>query len=774
MLKTIALHIEGKVQGVGFRPHVYRQATEAGLTGWVLNGPQGVKIELSGEAEKLEAAIGFILNKAPDISEIHQVRREEKSFVPFEDFSIRESDSKETPRLVLTPDLDVCKDCLAEMSDPENRRYQYPFISCTQCGPRYSLITSLPYDRHTTTMAPWQQCRSCLQEYEDPLHRRFFSQTNSCHECGINLWLTDREGESLEDENAAIQAGAKALKEGEIVAVLGIGGFLLMADATSEQAVMALRKRKHRKAKPLAILVKDMEMVRKFAHASEKETAVLVGRVKPIVLLAFKQESEIDLALDALVPGLDKVGVMLPSAPLLHLLAEAADRPLVATSGNFSGAPIGFDLANCHQYLGSVADKFLLHDRPIAMPQDDSVWQISSSSQTPILLRRGRGIAPGITHKKIFDHAQSSILAMGGQLKSSFSLLHQQHMYTSQYLGKLEDYRTEERFRYVLNHFLGLFRTTPQEVITDLHPEYASTKLGKALANEWGVPLIQIQHHEAHFAAILGEHEMMDTQAPVLGGIWDGTGLGHDHQVWGSEMLLYANREIRRVAHLQEVPHFLGEKMAMEPRVAALAFLGNSPESLEGIQSMFSEMEWTFYQKLLRQPTKRQTSSMGRLFDAVAAVLGICDVQTYEGEAAMKLERLARKGWQEHSHLSAFEEFEPFGLVLNPSSLLLHVQQGLLNGTSKEILAARFHLSLVQWIQHVAEYHEVRKIAFSGGVFQNALLVDMCHHVLSEQFDLLMHQELSSNDESLSFGQVVHHLSLISSSDSVSYIRKTI
>jgi hydrogenase maturation protein HypF len=738
-------HLQGLVQGVGFRPFVYRLAIEMGLSGWVNNEVDGVHIEVCGEETVLQSFAQRVLAEAPALSRIIAVNQQALPWQSFPDFQIIASESQSSPQLLLTPDFGLCADCKSELQQVQNFRYGYAFITCTNCGPRYSIITGLPYDRPLTTMRDFQMCPTCLAEYDDPLNRRYYAQTNSCPSCGIQLRYVECESETSENNDVALAASIVALKAGKIVAVKGIGGFLLLADATNASAIHLLRQRKQRPSKPFALLYPDLECLALDVVVSPNASAALSSPVAPIVLLPLLPQPKSGVQVVALAPGLRRLGVMLPYAPLLELISAALGRPLVATSGNLSHTPIAYTNEQALARLSGIADGILLHNREIVVPQDDTVLTFTPRKQQKIVVRRSRGLAPTL----LLPHfrAQNGLLTMGALLKSTFAFTHQNNLYLSQYLGDLEDFDTQQNYQLTLQHLLSTLQVEPTCILVDLHPAYASTQLGREMAEIRGLPVVSIQHHLAHFGAVLAEHDLVEQTEAVLGVIWDGVGLGEDGQIWGGEFFVYHQKQFQRKKHFQYFPYFMGDKMAREPRLAAWAILGPDPI----LEPKFSAAEWANYQALWAKNQGVYTSSVGRIFDAVAALLGVLDVQTYEGEAALRLEELAWTYWQPENPLP-----EPyfFDEQLSAQILLLQIKADVEAGLPKNLIAFKFHFSLIQLIQAVAAESQVKGIAFSGGVWQNSLLVDLALSQL-QGFQLYFHQEVSPNDEGIALGQVV-------------------
>ncbi len=722
----------------------------------------------------------------------------------FVDFQIVESDKTGKPNLLMTPDLGLCDDCRRELHDTADRRFNYPFITCINCGPRFSILNKLPYDRERTTMAPFTMCQPCQSEYNSPLTRRHFSQTNSCPDCAVELSFWAKKTGQFEKNTSkpsnCISLAINALAEGNIIAVKGIGGYLLICDATNPAAVATLRERKKRPSKPFALMYPNLEILQKDAYINKTEAAAFGSIESPIVLCRLREHPSSGIDINGICPHLDRIGAMQPYTPLMELILSKWQKPIVATSGNLSGSPIFFEDEKALENLGAFVDAFLINNREILLPQDDSVVLFTPLHGQRIVLRRSRGYAPTYIHSG-FENLPETVLAMGADMKSTFSLQHAGNSYISQYLGDLESYDTQENFDKTLQHFLRLFHARPERVIVDMHPAYFSTAKGQDLADELNVPVEAVQHHIAHFAAVLAENELLMCEEPVLGVIWDGTGWGglestvHSLQssvrrlqstvrqsatveindkttnlpvtglptedwrlktkIWGGEFFMFENGGFERVAHLDYFPHFLGDKMSKEPRLSALSLCYEMPEAEAFLRPLFTQQEWGLYQKKLARPGGMVTSSMGRLFDGVAALLGLQSRSSFEGEAAMRLEALAAGSSKLEVNLKLPPNF-------SLKNLLKNILADLIAGVDKQEIAFKFHLLLVRWIQEIAETQAVQKLAFSGGVFQNSLLVDLIISELGKKYELYFHKELSPNDECISFGQLAVSLPITS------------
>ncbi|MFT3846268.1 MAG: carbamoyltransferase HypF [Lacibacter sp.] len=752
MMQSWHIHIGGMVQGVGFRPHVYRVAHEMNIKGNVSNTGNGVHINATAEENTLKEFYSNLIHHPPANSIIAHHGAEVIPLQQFNEFSIRESEENLHPSLMITPDFGLCDECRHELSEHKNRRYHYPFTTCTKCGPRYSIITSLPYDRPNTTMAGYEQCWQCKKEYHNPAHRRYYSQTNSCSTCGIPMHLYNSDGEHVCDDYECIMVMIKdALDNGHIIAVKGIGGYLLMADATNHLTINTLRERKQRPSKPLAILYPSLKIAEKDVVITDKEREALQSIEAPIVLCKLQDHPSTGLCTEQAAPGLNKIGVMLPYTPLLALIADAFHKPLIATSGNISGAPIIYNDEQALEYLGEIADFVVTYDREIVVPQDDSVIQFSPMYQQKIILRRSRGYAPNF-YPAPFEKNETQVIAMGAELKGSFALLQQNRCYISQYLGDQGSYDAQLSYKQTLEHLGKLLRFEADLCVVDKHPGYNVTENGKNYAAENALPFVEVQHHEAHFAAVLAENSLHETDEQILGVIWDGTGFGNDENIWGGEMFLFRNKRFDRYAHINYFPVLMGDKMAKEPRLSALSVCHYFNEALPLLEDKFSKTEWAHYRNTLQYSNRFvYTSSMGRLLDGIASLLDIADISSYEGEAAMKLEALAL---QCQEPVNNWYELKLFKNIIYFKPLLEQVVNDLKQKVSKEVIAYKVHLSLAKLVERAAINSGVKKIAFSGGVMQNALLVDLLNGTLKNNFDLYFHKQLSPNDECISFGQL--------------------
>ena len=756
---ALEIAARGVVQGVGFRPFVHRLAARHGLSGWVRNEAGEVRILAEGPPEGVAAFLAEMETEAPPLARIDGLEVHGAPPEGADGFRIVESRDQPDRRQPISPDVALCAHCRQELRDPANRRYRYPFITCTDCGPRFTVIEAMPYDRERTSMQVFRQCDACLAEYRDPSDRRYHSETNSCSECGPRVWVEALDAsEAMEavdgsfppasDSLASIQGAATALLAGRIVAVRGLGGFHLAVDATREDAVQRLRRRKAREAKPLAVMVGTVADARLLGAVGGVEQALLTSPERPVVLLGRHPDSGLA---PSIAPGLDTIGVMTAYTPLHHLLLELVGRPLVMTSGNRSDEPIATANDDARRRLGDIADLLLLHDREIVARYDDSV--VRPTKQGPVFLRRARGYAPLPLQLPI--PSPRPLVAVGPHLKNTFALVHGRTAYPSQHIGDLENLETLDHFRDSLATYQRLFRITPEAVVRDRHPGYLSTRIAEELG--LGEPLA-VQHHHAHVAAVAAEHGVINR---VIGIAFDGTGHGDDGAVWGAEILMADLTSYERVCHLRYAPLPGGDLAARLPWRVALGYLSLEPEAEGAFRAAFTGIPETELRVARRQIEREvntpPASSMGRLFDAAAAVLGIRNRCSYEGQAAMELEALAgeRKGLEIPFPV---REDPEGGWLLDPLPLLVALGEARAAGGHVAELAAGFHdavaASTVEVARRMAEGTGIHQVALGGGVFQNARLLHRTATKLSDAgLRVLAPRALSPNDGAISFGQ---------------------
>jgi len=750
---------------VGFRPFVYRIARENQIAGWVRNTSWGVEMAAEGEAAALDAFVHALRHEIPPLARIDALTIDEATPDGLREFEILHSEAQTGAYQPVSPDTATCADCLHELLDPADRRYRYPFINCTNCGPRFTIIEDVPYDRPLTTMRAFDMCPTCRHEYDDPLDRRFHAQPNACPVCGPHVTLMDADGRVLAERDDALRRVAALLREGAIVAVKGLGGYQLACDATDAAAVIRLRQRKRRPHKPYAVMVTDLEEVRRHAEIDEVEAALLGGPAAPIVLLPWWSGSSI---VREVAPHMDTIGLMLPYTPLHHILLRDTARPLVMTSGNLSEEPIARDNDEALRRLKDIADYYLVHNRDIHSRYDDSVWFVAAGEAQPV--RRARGYAPDPIG---LPFEARPILAVGGELKNAFCLTRDRYAFVSQHIGDMENLETLEHFGETLALYRRLFRVEPAIVAHDMHPDYATTRYALEQPGEH----VAVQHHHAHLAACLTDAGMPDE--PAIGVIMDGTGYGLDGHIRGSEFLLGDARGYRRAAHLAYLPLPGGDAATRRPNRIALAYMqtlaagDDLPPTLRGVSAAEVETVRTMIARGLNTPF---TSSAGRLFDAVSALLGVCGDASYEAQAAIELEEVAQKDARSgDTALYEWEtapagEAEGGGITAHIPPIqtrILRLERlwgGILNdiraGVPVSRIACRFHRTLARMIADtcIALRREsgLNRVALSGGCFQNRLLLTLTlEHLQDAGFTVLTHRRVPCNDGGLALGQAM-------------------
>jgi hydrogenase maturation protein HypF len=748
------VRVTGTVQGVGFRPFVFREAVALGLVGFVRNDSSGVLIEVEGDAASVDELCRLLGAAPPPLARVTSV---DWTTVPSirgdKEFRIIESSTERVPNVAVSVDSATCDDCLAEIDDPANRRYRYPFTNCTNCGPRYTIVLSVPYDRPATTMAGFKMCDKCQTEYDDPADRRFHAQPNACAVCGPRLAFHDPAGLLLAEADDALDAVCEALCAGKILAIKGIGGYHLATDATNHDAVAELRRRKARDDKPFALMVTDLEMAKALCVIDPDAESALSGLARPIVLT---QRRPGRIIADGVAPGMPDLGVMLPYTPLHHLLMAKVARPLVMTSGNQSDDPIAYIDEDAFARLGSMVDGVLTHDRPIHIRCDDSV--VRASGRRLQTVRRSRGFAPASL--PLPREVRRQVLAVGAELKSTVSVAKQALVVCSHHIGDLEHLATYQAFLQATVHMCQLFGIEPEVVAHDLHPEYLSTKY----ALELDVEPLSVQHHHAHIASCLAEHGHDGT---VLGIAFDGLGYGTDGTMWGGEFLVADFNGFERVAHLKPVPMPGGTMAIREPWRMAVAWAALAA-GIDAADRLGATLDPRWAQILpLAVNTENAsrsvlTTSAGRLFDAVAAILGLRSHVTYEGQAAIELEVIARSVPRDSAPKYAVDVVEaasPDGLAtLDPSPLVATVMTELERGTDRAVIAAGFHEGLghatAALAARLARGHGLDTVALSGGVFQNVRFSDIVEDTLTaEGLHVLVHESVPPNDGGISVGQ---------------------
>ncbi len=797
-LTRCRLTVSGVVQGVGFRPFVFGLAQKHGLTGFVGNDSGGVFVEVEG----METAVAHfqhdLSHHPPPLAHIEQITTDDLPVQGSADFVIVHSQAQAAANTLISPDICLCDDCRRELFDPQNRRYRYPFINCTNCGPRFTIIKDIPYDRPLTTMAQFTMCPNCQAEYDNPLDRRFHAQPNACAVCGPSVWLEVSDRYSVNSKQlsvggnqdsgiggrysvageGAIGEARRLLAAGKVVAVKGLGGFHLACDATNDAALATLRERKGRVDKPFAVMARDVATVRQFAQLSAAEEALLTSKERPILLLHPKENH----ALSPLVaPGSSTIGVMLPYTPLHYLLLDAhqplatSHLPLlIMTSANYSSEPIVKDNDEARDRLATLADAFLMHNRDIYGRCDDSVvrvvrgqysviseqysgiselaaehWPLNTEYCLP--LRRSRGYAPFPVK---LPFAVPPTLAVGGELKSTFCLAKGEYGYMSQHIGDMENLETLDAFTTAVSHYKALFRTQPERLVCDLHPGYLSTRWAQ---EQTGLPVVAVQHHHAHIASLMAEHRL-DGRQPVIGFSFDGTGYGTDGAIWGGELLLADYHGFTRAAHLKYVPLVGGDVSVKRPYRLALAHLHAAglpwDEALPCVAACPETERRVLRQMLEREINSVPTSSLGRLFDAVAALLGIRQVVTYEGQAAIELEVVAASG------VTAQYGFALDGEIVDAAPVLADIVEDMRSGLATAVIAAKFHNAvtdlIVQLSLQMRQQHGLNQVALSGGVFQNVYLLETAvRRLYQHNFEILTHRLVPPNDGGLALGQIM-------------------
>ena len=740
--------VRGAVQGVGFRPFVYRLARELGLDGWVSNSAQGVFIEVEGAGAVLREFLVRLEREKPPRAIIQSLEFSFLDAVGYDGFTIRTSDERGAKTVLILPDIATCPNCVAEIFQSGNRRYRYPFTNCTHCGPRFTIIEELPYDRTRTSMKKFKMCPECASEYHDPADRRFHAQPNACPNCGPQLEFWDGSGDVLDRQEKALQRAVEEIRGGKIVALKGLGGFQLIADARNESVVKQLRLRKRRSEKPFALMYPSLELAREHCRISELEERLLVSPEAPIVLL---QRWSPPLA-PSIAPGNPTLGVMLPTTPLHYLLMRELGFPVIATSGNLSDEPICTDEHQAPVRLGGIADYFLVHDRPIVRPVDDSVVRVVRGRE--MVVRRARGYAPLPVHLK---QPLPCVLALGAHLKNTIALSVGHETFPSQHIGDLETSEAHAAFQAVAADLPRLYDLTPAIVACDLHPDYLSTKYAAQLAAQAQAPLHHVQHHWAHVLSCMAENEV---EFPALGVAWDGTGYGTDGTIWGGEFLLAGEKSFERVAHLRHFRLPGGQAAIKQPRRAALGVLyeiGGAKALNHGDLAPvrdFSENDLALIrQMLIKELQAPVTSSAGRLFDAVASLAGLRQQVSFEGQAAMELEFAIQ------SCVGEAYSFQIIGCspsVVDWRPMIEEIVDDVREGQSVGVIAGKFHNALVEIIVTVARHVGQTRVVLTGGCFQNRYLTERSvQRLLEAGFRPYWHQRVPTNDGGIALGQVV-------------------
>jgi hydrogenase maturation protein HypF len=756
----LRLTLSGVVQGVGFRPFIYRLARSLALGGWIVNAPHGVIVEIEGAPEALQAFLARLPDEKPAHALITALDQREIPPCGELTFEIRHSQLEGEKTALILPDLATCADCLRELFDPSDRRYRYPFINCTHCGPRYSVILSLPYDRPNTTMRAFALCPACRAEYDDPLDRRFHAQPTACPHCGPQLAAWSARGKVLAEREEALQLAEKALRDGQIVALKGLGGFQLLCDARNAESVRALRLRKQRPEKPFAVMLPDLETAQQLCFVDEQEAALLTSAAAPIVLL---KRRTTELA-ETVAPHNPYLGVMLPYTPLHHLLMRDLGFPIVATSGNLSGEPICIDEFEALARLGRIADIFLVHNRPIARAVDDSVACIALGK--PLLLRRARGYAP-LPVPMPSGTSLPPLIAVGAHQKNTLAIAEAERLILSQHIGDLENAESERAFSQTLRDLAHMHAVQPRLIVCDAHPDYLSTRHAEQLAIEQAVPLLRVQHHHAHALACMAENAI---RPPFLAVVWDGTGYGTDGTIWGGEFLQVTAQAFKRIGTWRAFPLIGGEAAAREPRRSALGALWQMygcalPEWLSDLPTLraFSAAELSILRQALQRGLNAPyTSSVGRLFDAVASLLDLNQRMSFEGQAAMRLEFAALEAAPNTDESYPFEVTTITTVngesvrIIDYAQVFEAIMREWRQGVSVADIARRFHQTLCAVILAQARAAALERVALCGGCFQNRLLLAGAVAALRRaDFVPFWSAQVPPNDGGIAYGQAI-------------------
>ena len=737
--------VKGIVQGVGFRPFIYKNATKNNLKGFVNNTSKGVFVEVEGYEEDITSFIKEIREKPPVLSKITDIKIIDKEIEGYTDFKIIESVEEEEAITLLSPDIATCDDCLADISDVNNRRYRYPFTNCTNCGPRFSITKKVPYDRENTTMDVFQMCSECREEYTEPLNRRFHAQPNGCSKCGPRVYICNKEGNEI-ISNDPIKDIAKEIKNGKIVAIKGIGGFHLACDAKNKEVINELRKRKKRPRKPLAVMMRDIETVKKYCDVNELEERILLGNKKPILLLDKKRNSLLPKELTNYQNG--KLGVMLPYTPVHHILFSEDIDILVMTSANISGEPMVYKNHEVIEKLKGIADFYLMNNRHIYIPIDDSVSRVILGKER--VLRNARGYAP--KSMEIKDMAYS--IALGANSNNTFAIANNENIFFSNYIGDLANYNTWQHYINSLEHMKGIYKIDPKSYFYDLHPNFYQNELLKEIKTK----KIGIQHHHAHIVACMAEHSL---EEEVIGIAFDGTGYGIDGKLWGGEFFICDKERFKRLAHLNYVALPGGEGAIREPWKIAISYLYDifKEDYAAYVPKHLQEKKHQIITEIIKKDINSpKASSIGRLFDAVAALLGFDAKITFQGEAAIDLENLCCRDDQSFYQYNI--SLEDGIYIIDCKPLIKSVVIEVIDGIDKELIARRFHNTIIKFTIELCEIlrkeYNLSSVVLSGGVFQNEiLLINIYKELIKRDFKVYIHEQIPANDEGISIGQMI-------------------
>ncbi|KKY02162.1 hypothetical protein VN21_04715 [Paraclostridium benzoelyticum] len=752
-MKCKKILVKGIVQGVGFRPFVYNLALENNLNGNVKNTCDGVSINIEGKKESINIFLYNLKKRHPKLAKIEEVTIESKEIKNYENFEIINSDVDENGITVISPDIAICNDCIEDINNPnDKRRYKYPFANCTNCGPRFSIIKKLPYDRNNTSMKNFEMCKPCYEEYQNPTDRRFHAQPTCCKECGPNLYLLDSSGREIilkgnlkNQTEMIIKKSKDLLKDGKIMAIKGIGGFHLVCNARDSKAIDTLRKRKNRKTKPLAIMMRDIGVVNKYCKINNKEKEILLGDKKPILILNKKSNN----LPNNISYQNHTLGVMLPYTPLHILLFDNDLDILIMTSANISGLPITYKNADVLNSLKNIADYFLLHDRDINIPIDDSIVKVIMHEER--VIRAGRGYSP-MTFKK----NTTNILALGSEFKNTFTISKDSHIFMSQYMGNMNSIQALDNYKMNVNHLKQLYDIKINRIVYDKHPNFWH----KDYINEFRCEKIGVYHHHAHIASCMFENNIEDK---VIGIAFDGSGYGEDKNIWGGEFLICDYKTFKRVGHLKYMQMPGGDNATKEPWKMAISLINqlDLKDFNFNILNNMKDKDYKFILSMLNNNINcTLTSSMGRLFDGISAILGFTNKITFEGEACIELENLAKQS----IYTKEYYKFEIHCInqifVINTDSIINGILQDMQKHVSKSVISMKFHNTVTEFSYIICtklrELYNINKVALSGGVFQNdIILANLYKKLRAQKFEVLTHKLLPCNDSSISIGQLI-------------------
>jgi hydrogenase maturation protein HypF len=742
----LKIEITGIVQGVGFRPYIYRLARETGLSGYILNNTSGVLIEVEGEKQKLDEFLIRIDAEKPSVSKIYSLRHSFLRDKGFHDFEIRTSRKSGEKRALILPDISVCDECLEDIYSPEDRRFMYPFTNCTNCGPRFTIIQSIPYDRDNTTMKSFTMCAECEKEFHSPRDRRFHAQPDACPVCGPSVRLYDGKGNVICEKAEAVKKAVHSLKGRKIVAVKGIGGYHLMCDATSQETVDALRKKKNREEKPIAVMFPDMEMIKSEAHISPLEERAIRSRERPIVIVRKKHST---VLADSVSPDNRTVGVFLPYSPLHHIILTTLKKPVIATSANLTDEPIVKDEWDAFTRLADIADYTLTHDRDIARRCDDSVIRVAAERQIPV--RRSRGFVP--LPVPVPFKITKPVIALGPYMNNTIAVGIDDRVFLSQHVGDLDNTLATECYEETIHDLLRLFGVNPEIVVSDLHPGYYSTQFGEKNFRD---RLVKVQHHFAHILSCMAENDVPE-DSEVIGFSFDGTGYGMDKTIWGGEVLIASYKGFKRVFHLRPYRLPGGDKAVEEPFRTAFSLLYetfNEDASDLDLLPMTRKEKLFFMNMINKKINSPVTSSMGRLFDGIASIINLRHKVSFHAQAAIALEQISLDSDKKDTY-----PFTTENGIIDYRPIIRKIVDDIRSDTSKEKIAGKFHNTIAEIIVQVSESLRaesgITNVALSGGVFQNVVLLEQTFHRLKErEFTPIIHQTVPPNDGGISLGQI--------------------